>query len=69
MSAQPTLGELLLGIEGWRCFGWHSPMTPPPRGARVSEIRALLQRLDEVPELAAALEALRPSLDTVVSVC
>jgi SAM-dependent methyltransferase len=57
MSAKPTLGELLLGIEGLALLRLAFGDDPETRSARVREIRELLQRLDEEPELAAPLEA------------
>jgi SAM-dependent methyltransferase len=57
MSAKPTLGELLLGIEGLALLRLAFSDDPAARRARVSEIRALLDRLDDTPELGALLEA------------
>jgi SAM-dependent methyltransferase len=57
MSAKPTLGELLLGIEGLALLRLAFGDDAEARSARVREIRSLLARLDKEPELAAALEA------------
>ncbi len=57
MSAKPTLGELLLGIEGLALLRLAFRDDALARRARVGEMRALLERLDEAPELAAPLEA------------
>ncbi|MGH6901706.1 MAG: class I SAM-dependent methyltransferase [Geminicoccaceae bacterium] len=56
-SARPTLGELLLGIEGLALLRLAFGNDAEARRARVREIRDLLQRLDEEPELAAPLQA------------
>jgi SAM-dependent methyltransferase len=57
MSAKPTLGELLLGIEGLALLRLAFGDDVEARRARVREIRDLLQRLDEEPELAAPVDA------------
>jgi SAM-dependent methyltransferase len=57
MSAKPTLAELLLGIEGLALLRLAFGDDAEARRARVREIRDLLQRLDEEPELTAPLEA------------
>jgi SAM-dependent methyltransferase len=57
MSAKPTLGELLLGIEGLALLRLAFGDDATARRARVGEMRALLERLDETPELAAPLAA------------
>jgi SAM-dependent methyltransferase len=57
MSAEPTLGELLLGIEGLALLRLAFGDDGAARRARVREIRELLRRLDEKPELAAPLQA------------
>ena len=57
MSAKPTLGELLLGIEGLALLRLAFGEDAQARVARVREIRELLQRLEDTPELAAPLEA------------
>jgi hypothetical protein len=57
MSATPTLGELLLGIEGLALLRLAFGDDAEARRARVREIRDLLRRLDEDPELAAPLGA------------
>ena len=57
MSAKPTLGQLLLGIEGLALLRLAFGDDAEARRARVREIRELLQRLHEEPELAATLEA------------
>jgi SAM-dependent methyltransferase len=62
MSAKPTLGELLLGIEGLALLRLAFGDDAEARSARVSEIRSLLRDLDEMPELAAPLAA--PECDT-----
>ncbi|MGH6899760.1 MAG: class I SAM-dependent methyltransferase [Geminicoccaceae bacterium] len=56
MSGKPTLGELLLGTEGLALLRMGFGDDPEARRARVGEIRDLLQRLDEQPELTAPLE-------------
>jgi SAM-dependent methyltransferase len=57
MSAKPTLGELLLGIEGLALLRLAFGADADARRARVNEIRALLARLEDAPELAAPLAA------------
>lgn len=57
MSAKPTLGELLLGIEGLALLRLSFADDEAARRARVSEIRALLGSLDDTPELGAPLGA------------
>jgi SAM-dependent methyltransferase len=57
MSAKPALGELLLGIEGLALLRLAFGDDAVARRARVGEMRTLLERLDEAPELAAPLEA------------
>ena len=57
MSAKPTLGELLLGIEGLALLRLAFGEDAEARRARVREIRELLERLDHTPELAAPLPA------------
>jgi SAM-dependent methyltransferase len=57
MSAKPTLGELLLGIEGLALLRLAFGDDAKARRARVREIRDLLRRLDQTPELAAPLQA------------
>jgi SAM-dependent methyltransferase len=57
MRAKPTLCELLLGIEGLALLRLAFDDDAAARRARVSEIRALLQDLDDDPELAGPLEA------------
>jgi ubiquinone/menaquinone biosynthesis C-methylase UbiE len=57
MSTKPTLGELLLGIEGLALLRLAFGADPEARRARVREIRSLLECLDDAPELAAPLEA------------
>jgi SAM-dependent methyltransferase len=56
MSAKPTLGELLLGVEGLALLRLAFGDDAQSRRARVDEIRALLAEIDDVPELAAPLE-------------
>ena len=56
MGAKPTLGELLLGIEGLALLRLAFGDDAEARRARVCEIRDLLQRLDEEPEVAAPLD-------------
>jgi hypothetical protein len=56
-SAKPTLGELLLGIEGLALLRLAFGDDAEARRARVDGIRSLLLRLDEEPELAAPLRA------------
>jgi hypothetical protein len=46
MSAQPTLGELLLGIEGLALLRLAFGDDAEARRVRVREIRDLLQRLE-----------------------
>jgi SAM-dependent methyltransferase len=53
MTLRPSLGEMLLGIEGLALLRLASG-DPAERRARVDEIRALLQRID-APELAGAV--------------
>jgi hypothetical protein len=50
MSAKPTLGELLLGIEGLALLRLAFGADADARRARVNEIRALLARLEDAPE-------------------
>jgi len=57
MGAKPTLGELLLGIEGLALLRLAFGDDAAARQARVREIGALLQGLDADPELTAPLEA------------
>jgi SAM-dependent methyltransferase len=57
MSAKPTLGELLLGIEGLALLRLAFGDDAEARRARVREIRDLLERLDREPELEAPLDA------------
>ena len=57
MSAKPTLGELLLGIEGLALLRLAFGEDAESRRDRKNEIRALLAQLDETPELAAPLDA------------
>jgi SAM-dependent methyltransferase len=57
MSAKPTLGELLLGIEGLALLRLAFADDAAARRARVSEIRKLLAQFDDGSELAAPLEA------------
>jgi SAM-dependent methyltransferase len=56
-KAKPTLGELLLGIEGLALLRLAFGDDAEARRARVREIRDLLQHLDDTPELAAPLQA------------
>lgn len=46
MSARPSLGEVLLGVEGLALLRLMSSDDPSPRRARVDEIRSLLQQID-----------------------
>jgi SAM-dependent methyltransferase len=57
MSAKPTLGELLLGIEGLALVRLAFGGDALARRARVDEMRALLRSIDDTPELAAPLAA------------
>jgi hypothetical protein len=57
MSVKPTLGELLLGIEGLALLRLAFGDDAAARRARVSEIRSLVTELEDTPELAAPLEA------------
>ena len=57
MPAKPTLGELLLGIEGLALLRLAFGDDAAARRARVDEVRALVRVLDDDPELAAALDA------------
>jgi SAM-dependent methyltransferase len=57
MSAKPRLGELLLGIEGLALLRLGFGDDAEARRARVREMRELLLRLDEEPELAAPIAA------------
>lgn len=57
MSAKPTVGELLLGIEGLALLRLAFGENAESRRDRVNEIRALLAQLDDTPELAAPLDA------------
>ena len=57
MTATPTLGELLLGIEGLALLRLAFGDDAEARRARVREMRGLLDRLDSEPELAAPLAA------------
>jgi SAM-dependent methyltransferase len=57
MSAKPTLGELLLGTEGLALLRLAFGDDSDARRARVNEIRALLQDLENMTELAAPIEA------------
>jgi SAM-dependent methyltransferase len=54
MSARPTLGELLLGIEGLALLRLGFTADEDARRARVGEIRSLLARFDDA-DLAAPL--------------
>jgi SAM-dependent methyltransferase len=55
MSANPSLGELLLGTEGLALLRLAFGDDAAARRARVDEIRQLLGQLEEQPELAAPL--------------
>jgi ubiquinone/menaquinone biosynthesis C-methylase UbiE len=55
-SQKPRLGELLLGTEGLALLRLAFTGDDASRSARVSEMRTLLERMDE-PELAATLAA------------
>jgi SAM-dependent methyltransferase len=57
MDAKPTLGELLLGIEGLALLRLAFGDDAMARRARVGEMRALLERFDEAAELGAPLAA------------
>ncbi len=57
MSAKPTLGQMLLGIEGLALLRLAFSDDAEARAARVGEIRTLLEDLGQKPELAAPLEA------------
>lgn len=63
MSARASLGELLLGIEGLALLRLTSADEAAARRARLSEMRSLLERLDDTPELAAPLAAPEYDLD------
>jgi ubiquinone/menaquinone biosynthesis C-methylase UbiE len=56
LSGKPRLGELLLGTEGLALLRLAFTGDDASRSARVSEIGALLERMDE-PELASGLAA------------
>ncbi len=63
MTAQPKLGEVLLGIEGLALLRLASARNDPSaRQARVDEIRALLRQLDSATELANPAEELEYNL-------
>jgi ubiquinone/menaquinone biosynthesis C-methylase UbiE len=51
MTSRPSLGELLLGIEGLALLRLASSDDSVARRARVDEMRALLRRTDGAPEL------------------
>jgi SAM-dependent methyltransferase len=53
--ARASLGELLLGTEGLALLRLAFADDAAVRRARVSEMRSLLERLDDTPELAAPL--------------
>jgi len=55
MKTRPTLGEVLLGIEGLALLRLMASGDPSARQARVDEIRSLLGRMD-APELVQATE-------------
>lgn len=57
LDAKPTLGELLLGIEGLALLRLAFAEDAAARRARVSEIRALLEQLDDTPALATPIAA------------
>ena len=59
MSAKPTLAELLLGIEELALLRLAFGEDAEARRARMSEIRALLARLEEAPTAARALASRR----------
>jgi SAM-dependent methyltransferase len=63
MSARPTLGQMLLGIEGLALLRLAFADDATARTARVSEIRRLLESLEQKPELAAPLDASEYGLD------
>jgi SAM-dependent methyltransferase len=63
MTEHASLGELLLGTEGLALLRLAFADDAAARRARVSEIRALLERLDDTPELAAPLAAPEYDLD------
>src|SRR5262249_20529929 len=56
VSAQPTLGEVLLGIEGLALLRLTAGDDPSARRARVEEIRSLLGRIDASGDLGAPAE-------------
>ena len=55
MTLRPSLGEMLLGIEGLALLRLAASGDPAARRARVDEIRTLLQRIDAA-ELTSAAE-------------
>jgi ubiquinone/menaquinone biosynthesis C-methylase UbiE len=57
MGDKPSLGELLLGIEGLALLRLAFTGEAAVRRARVDEIRSLVAQLDDTPELAAPLAA------------
>ena len=56
MSAKPSLGEVLLGIEGLALLRLAFTGLPTARQARVEEIRSLVERFNETPELSALID-------------
>ena len=54
MTPGPTLGEMLLGIEGLALLRQADADDLPARRARVAEMRMLLERIDRDPEFAGA---------------
>ncbi len=56
MSAKPSLGEVLLGIEGLALLRLAFTGSPKTRHARIREIRSLIERLDDTPELTAPID-------------
>jgi SAM-dependent methyltransferase len=55
MTTQPSLGELLLGIEGLALLRLAFTDAVSARRARVEDMRSLLQRMDDTPTMAARL--------------
>lgn len=62
MSTNPTLGEFLLGTEGLALLRLAFTGSAAERDVRIREIRSLIERLDDTPELSAPRDG--PEYDT-----
>lgn len=56
MRTKPSLAEALLGIEGLALMRLAFTGSPEDRAARIREMRSLIERLDEEPELTAPID-------------